>query len=157
MKITRHDLQLLLARRFDRETGLEILQEVFGQDFVPYSTMKTDTLKAVGTARYLGEICFDNEVKKITVLEVSVTERNVVRTRVALRNATKRYIDGLETFGVLAFFHSPDLEQYRLSFISRMKIANIISGKAEVHETAPRRFTYILGPNCSVATQAKRL
>ena len=44
MKITRHDLQLLLARRFDRETGLEILQEVFGQDFVPYSTMKTDTL-----------------------------------------------------------------------------------------------------------------
>lgn len=157
MKITRHDLQLLLARRFDRETGLEILQEVFGQDFVPYSTMKTDTLKAVGTARYLGEICFDNEVKKITVLEVSVTERNVVRTRVALRNATKRYIDGLETFGVLAFFHSPDLEQYRLSFISRMKIANIISGKAEVHETAPRRFTYVLGPNCSVATPAQRL
>jgi hypothetical protein len=71
-----------------------------------------------------------------------------------LRNLVARFIDQAEYHGVLAVFLSPQ-NDFRFTFAARMAEFDD-EGNLVRRETAPRRYTYVLGPNESCRTAAER-
>ena len=65
-----------------------------------------------------------------------------------------QFIDQAEFHGVLAIFISADAD-YRFTFASSLSEFDA-EGNLIRKETAPRRYTYILGPNESCRTAAER-
>jgi adenine-specific DNA-methyltransferase len=80
---------------------------------------------------------------------------DLIRNRVGLRQLVARYIDQAEYHGVLAIFHQRDAKDYRFTFAARQAALDA-GGQLVCHETAPRRFSYLLGPNESCRTAAER-
>ena len=93
--------------------------------------------------------------KQLAVLEVKVGDRiDLLRNRVGLRNLVTRFIDQAEYHGVLAVFRS-QRNDFRFTFAARMAEFDD-EGNLVRRETAPRRYTYVLGPNESCRTAAER-
>ncbi|MCI0539640.1 MAG: hypothetical protein L0Z50_30905, partial [Verrucomicrobiales bacterium] len=96
-----------------------------------------------------------NGGRQLAVLEIEVGDRiDVVRNRVGLRNFVARFIDQERAHGVLAIFLSPELD-YRFTFAAK-ESAFADDGTLTQKETAPRRYTYVLGPNEPCRTPAAR-
>jgi len=79
---------------------------------------------------------------------------DLIRNRVGLRNLVARFIDQAEYHGVLAVFltEHPD---YRFTFAASESVFDD-AGHVTRIETAPRRYTYILGPGEACRTPAER-
>jgi type I restriction-modification system DNA methylase subunit len=92
----------------------------------------------------------------LALLEVVVDENtDLPGNRAALRHLVAKYIDLAEYHGVFAIFHQPKVKDYRFTFAAR-ETALDDSGQLVRTETAPRRYTYLLGPNESCRTAAER-
>lgn len=153
--MTRDQIQSVLHQEYDQQRWLQILREIMpGTDVfanpqaVPAST--PDAPQAVQLARVrLGDR------KQLAVLQVRVGDRiDLLRNRVGLRNLVARFIDQAEYHGVLAVFLSPQ-NDFRFTFAARMAEFDD-DGNLVRRETAPRRYTYVLGPNESCRTAAER-
>ena len=153
--MTRDQIQAILHEKYDQQRWLEVLRAILpGTDvfanpqIVPAST--PDAPQAVQLARArLGDR------KQLAVLEVRVSDRiDLLRNRVGLRNLVARFIDQAEYHGVLAVFLSPQ-NDFRFTFAARMAEFDD-EGNLIRRETAPRRYTYVLGPNESCRTAAER-
>ena len=153
--MTRDEIQGVLRKEYDRQNWLQVLREILpGTDV--YASPQTvpvsipDASQAVQLARVrLGDR------KQLAVLEVKVGDRiDLLRNRVGLRNLVARFIDQAEYHGVLAVFLAPQAD-YRFTFASRMAEFDE-AGNQVRRETAPRRYTYVLGPNESCRTAAER-
>jgi hypothetical protein len=153
--MTRDQIQAVLRKEYDKQRWLEVLREILpGTDvFASPQTVPVsipDAPQAVQLARVrLGDR------KQLAVLEVKVSDRiDLLRNRVGLRNLVARFIDQAEYHGVLAVFLAPQTD-FRFTFAARMaefdEEGNLVS-----RETAPRRYTYVLGPNESCRTAAER-
>jgi adenine-specific DNA-methyltransferase len=153
--MTRDQIQSILRQEYDPQRWLQVLREilpgtdVFATPQTVAATMR-DTPQAVQLARIrLGDS------KQLAVLEVRVSDRiDLLRNRVGLRNLVARFIDQAEYHGVLAVFLSPQ-NDFRFTFAARMAEFDA-EGNLIRHETAPRRYTYVLGPNESCRTAAER-
>jgi hypothetical protein len=94
--------------------------------------------------------------KQLAVLESTVAKGiDLTRNRVGLRNQVARLIDLAEYHGILAVFQSSDSEDYRFTFAARESVFEA-EGNFTKRETAPRRYTYVLGPNEACRTAAER-
>jgi len=153
--MTRDEIQSILRQEYDATRWLDVLRKILpGTDVfaspqtVPSST--PDAPRAVQLARVrLGDR------KQLAVLEVKVGDRiDLLRNRVGLRNLVTRFIDQAEYHGVLAVFRSPQ-NDFRFTFAARMAEFDD-DGNLIRRETAPRRYTYVLGPNESCRTAAER-
>jgi type I restriction-modification system DNA methylase subunit len=153
--MTRDEIQSILRQEYDAARWLDVLRKILpGTDVfaspqtVPSST--PDAPRAVQLARVrLGDR------KQLAVLEVKVGDRiDLLRNRVGLRNLVTRFIDQAEYHGVLAVFRSPQ-NDFRFTFAARMAEFDD-EGNLIRRETAPRRYTYVLGPNESCRTAAER-
>ena len=153
--MTRDEIQAVLRKEYDQQRWLQVLRtilpgmDVFGSpQTVPVSS--PDAPRAVQLARIrLGDR------KQLAVLEVRVSDRiDLLRNRVGLRNLVARFIDQAEYHGVLAVFLSPQ-NDFRFTFAARMAEFDE-EGNLVRRETAPRRYTYVLGPNESCRTAADR-
>ena len=153
--MTRDEIQSILRQKYDATRWLDVLRKILpGTDVfaspqtVPSST--PDAPRAVQLARVrLGDR------KQLAVLEVKVGDRiDLLRNRVGLRNLVTRFIDQAEYHGVLAVFRSPQ-NDFRFTFAARMAEFDD-DGNLIRRETAPRRYTYVLGPNESCRTAAER-
>src|SRR5579863_2842639 len=153
--MTRNEIQAILRKEYDRQGWLQLLRailsgtEVFASpQTVPVSA--PDAPQAVQLARVrLGDR------KQLAVLEIKVGDRiDLLRNRVGLRNLVARFIDQAEYHGVLAVFLSPQ-NDFRFTFAARMAEFDE-EGNLVRRETAPRRYTYVLGPNESCRTAAER-
>jgi hypothetical protein len=153
--MTRDALQSVLQQPYDRPRWLGLMRHVFPttEVFATAQPVPTADTGAQSIA-HLARVSLDGG-KRIAVLEVRVAERiDLLRNRVGLRNLVARFIDQAEFHGVLAIFISADSD-YRFTFASRLSEFDA-EGNLIQKETAPRRYTYILGPNESCRTAAER-
>jgi type I restriction-modification system DNA methylase subunit len=153
--MTRDEIQSTLRQEYDAQRWLQLLRVILpGTDvFASPQTVPTsgpDAPQAIQLARVrLGDR------KQLAVLQVRVSDRiDLLRNRVGLRNLVARYIDQAEYHGVLAVFLSPQ-NDFRFTFAARMAEFDD-DGNLIRLETAPRRYTYVLGPNEACRTAAER-
>jgi hypothetical protein len=153
--MTRDEIQSILRQEYDTQRWLQLLRVVLpgtdvfaGPQTVPVNV--PDSSPPVQLARVrLGDH------KQLAVLEIKVSDRiDLLRNRVGLRNLVARFIDQAEYHGVLAVFLSPQ-KDYRFTFAAKVSDLDQ-EGNLLSRETAPRRFTYLLGPNESCRTAAER-
>jgi hypothetical protein len=95
--------------------------------------------------------------KIVAFYEVDAAQSiNLLRNRVALRQLVAKCIDEVNAHAVLAFFLQPGTNAFRLTYAAKQSVlAEDLT--VETHETATRRFTYILGLGEPCRTAAQRL
>lgn len=103
----------------------------------------------------LGKVVLADD-RALALLEVRLGEgRDLLRNRVGLRKLIVKYIDQQVSHGVIAVFVSDD-QEYRLTLAVRESIIGN-DGEFAQRETAPRRYTFVLGPGEACTTAAGRL
>jgi hypothetical protein len=94
--------------------------------------------------------------KVVAVIEVKVAGQiDLQKNRVGLRNLIAKFIDQQQAHAVLGFFLG-DGDDYRFSFVARTSEIGT-DGQLSRAETAPRRYTYLLGPGQACRTPVERL
>lgn len=94
----------------------------------------------------------------IALLEVHVADQiKLARNRVALRNFVARFIDEASTTAVLAVFHQPGKPDWRLTYACKRSQLDDDTLEITSTQTAPRRYTFLLGENEPCRTAAGRL
>lgn len=154
--MNREGLQSFLQQPYQRDPWLDTLRTVLpGTDVfaspqsVAKATSNTGPILQLGRVRLQGG-------QQLAVLEATVSEGiDLTRNRVGLRNQVARLIDLAEYHGILALFHAEDSQDYRFTFAARESIFDV-DGTFTKRETAPRRYTYVLGPNEACRTAAER-
>ena len=152
----RQELKTLLQQHYNRERWLLMLRdllpgtEIFAEPrAIHVADFKAQTIEQLGIVRLADE-------KQLAILEVSVGPNvNLLRNRVGLRSVVASFIDQQATHGVLAIFRS-DLPDFRFTFAARETDWDDNTKDFVRRETAPRRYTYLLGPNESCSTAAER-
>jgi hypothetical protein len=153
--VNRAELQSILQQPYERQRWLDMLRTVLpGTDVFaspqPVSGRKhNESILQLGRVRLYGG-------QQLALLESMVGEAiDLTRSRVGLRSQVARLVDLAEYHGVLAVFYSKDSQDYRFTFAAREAVFDP-EGNLTKRETAPRRFTYILGPNEACRTAAER-
>jgi hypothetical protein len=155
--MTAAELQQRLAQTHNRPLWLDTLRQILPQTllFGTPQTIPTENPRAKSILQ-LGKIPLAGD-RTIALLEVLVDEATELPgNRAALRHLVAKYIDQAEYHGVFAIFHQPNSSDYRFTFAARESALDD-SGQVVRTETAPRRYTYLLGPNQSCRTAAERL
>lgn len=156
--MTRPELQSLLQSPYDRARWLAALPSFLPATQVFAQAQPLDfSAEAVASAVQLARIPLAGD-RSVAVLEVRVTGQvDLQRNRVGLRNLVARFIGSPSADAVLAFFvgDSSAHSDYRFSFAARTN-AFTADGQLEQNETAPRRYTYLFGPNQPCRTALDR-
>jgi len=153
--MTRDQIQSVLRQTYDPQRWLEVLRAILpGTDVFANPQAVPATTPDAPRALQLARVRLGDR-KQLAVLQVRVGDRiDLLRNRVGLRNLVARFIDQAEYHGVLAVFLSPQ-NDFRFTFAARMAEFDD-DGNLVRRETAPRRYTYVLGPNESCRTAAER-
>lgn len=153
--MTLDQIQSLLHQDYNRQRWLQLLREILPGTDVFTSPQPVEIEHQIARrVSHLGRVRLPGS-RQLAVLEIEVSDRtDVVRNRVALRNFVARFIDQVNAHGVLAVFLSPG-QDYRFTFAAKESILTD-DGALATRETAPRRFTYVLGPNEPCRTPAQR-
>ena len=80
----------------------------------------------------------------------------IERNRIGLRKIGAKYVDQNIVHGALVFYYSSSQANYRLTFVSKKTVLDA-AGNLITQETAPKRFTFLLGENEPCSTAAQRL
>ncbi len=154
--MTRDELKQRLQQPYDRTAWLALVRELFGSSVsvlaLPHtiSTARSDGLKLI----QLGNVQL-SDGRNLTLLEGEVGDRVQIRkNRVAIQSWAASHIDMHSVHGVLAVFRGKEVE-YRFTFVAK-ESEFTEDGKFVERQTAPRRYTYLLGPGESCATAAQR-
>jgi len=100
----------------------------------------------------------EGESKDVALLEIETDDQvQLAGNRVGLRNFVARFIDAAGTTAVLAVFHQAGSPDWRLTYASRRIVLDEETFEISQVETAPRRFTFLLGPHEPCRTPAGRL
>lgn len=153
-------LQPLLRQPYSPDTYRTILQDILPNGAldlrqVPQAIAATcDFVK--GTVQ-TGTIELPDG-NSIALLEVEVSDQvKLARNRVALRNFVARFIDEASTTAVLAVFHQPGKPDWRLTYACKRSQIDDDTLEITSTQTAPRRYTFLLGQNEPCKTAAGRL
>ena len=154
--MTRDELKQRLQLPYDRAAWIELVRELFGSAVSvlasPHtvSTGRSDGLKLI----QLGNVQL-SDGRNLTLLEGEVGDRVQIRkNRVAIQSWAASHIDMHSVHGVLAVFRGKEVE-HRFTFVAK-ESEFTEDGKFVERQTAPRRYTYLLGPGESCATAAQR-
>ena len=153
--MNRDQLQAFFTQPYDRTAWLKTIHSVFPHtelfsqpQSVPVGDSRAKSVFQLGNTRLAGD-------RGLALIEVTVNETiDLARNRVGLRNLVARFIDQDKYHGVLAVFRSPQPE-YRFTFATRETAFDDV-GQIVKRETAPRRYTYLLGPTEACRTPAER-
>jgi hypothetical protein len=153
--MNRQELQVAFQKPYQQGAWLDLLRAVLpGTDIFGNPQPIEVEHKVARRVAQLGSVRL-NGGRQLAVLEIEVGDRiDVVRNRVGLRNFVARFIDQERAHGVLAIFLSPE-QDYRFTFAAK-ESAFADDGTLTSKETAPRRYTYVLGPNEPCRTPAER-
>jgi hypothetical protein len=150
------ELKSNLQKKYDHSTWKEILTSIFPKvEYLLHPNIlaqNTDTAKLV---QQIGNIAITDG--NIGIFEVEVANTIFIsRNRVKLREIAAKYIDQGIINGAFVFYFHPKQNDYRFTFIA--KKSNLSEeGVLVKYQTAPKRYTYVLGPNEACTTAAKRL
>ena len=153
--MTSKELQNKLSARFDFEQWKGILTEMFPkvEFFTSVNQVSHDLIKDGGQA---GLIRLDDD-RSLAVYTFEVNDNVLInRNRKGLREIAANPIDQSIIHGALAFYYSKNVSDYRLTFIAKQTSFNE-DGELIKTETAPKRYTFLLGENEPCRTAAERL
>lgn len=146
------ELRNRLKDNFNLETWKDILGKMFHRiDYLSVPNIIED--KSVRSGGQIGTIHLDDN-RSLALFAIEVVDNiDIARNRKGLRNIAIRYIDQDIIHGVLVFYYSNKQLDYRLTFVSKGTAFNE-AGEFETRETAPKRYTFLLGGNepCTTAT-----
>ena len=146
------ELRNRLKDNFNLETWKDILGKMFHRiDYLSVPNIIED--KSVRSGGQIGTIHLDDN-RSLALFAIEVVDNiDIARNRKGLRNIAIRYIDQDIIHGVLVFYYSNKQIDYRLTFVSKGTAFNE-AGEFETRETAPKRYTFLLGGNepCTTAT-----
>jgi hypothetical protein len=154
--MTAPELQQRFVQAYDRARWLDTLRQILPSTQV-FATPQSipDAGTRAESILQLGKISLSGG-RNLAVLEVRLgPDTDLPANRAALRHLVARYIDQAEYHGVFAIFYQQTGRDYRFTFAAR-EAAFDSSGELVRNETAPRRYTYLLGPNESCRTAAER-
>ena len=153
--MTSKELQNKLSIRFNFDEWKDILTEMFPkvEFFTHVNPVSHDLVKDGGQT---GIIRLDDK-RSLAIYTFEVNDNVLInRNRKGLREITARAIDQSVIHGVLAFYYSKNVSDYRLTFIAKQTSFNE-DGELIKTETAPKRYTFLLGENESCRTATERL
>lgn len=150
-----NDLKKLLSLKFDLNIWSNLLNQLFPKVELFTSPAKV-TDSSVKTGGHIGNIRLDDG-RSLAIFSFEVIDNILIaRNRKGLREIAAKYIDQSLIHGALVFYYSANQDDYRLTFIAKQTFFNE-NGELEKKETAPKRYTFLLGPNEPCTTAAKRL
>ena len=152
----------LLTLNYSRARWSEILRQLFSQ-YEERQVPLAITPPAHGPAAkifQLGTITLSpdtaGETKLVAVIEMEATDVvNLMRNRVGLRQTAAHLLSPGSADALLVVTTQPGLNSWRCTFISR-EVSFDSQMQLVRTETAPHRFTYLLGPEESCRTSAAR-
>lgn len=148
-------LKKLLSLKFDLNIWSNLLNQLFPKVELFTSPAKV-TDSSVKTGGHIGNIRLDDG-RSLAIFSFEVIDNILIaRNRKGLREIAAKYIDQSLIHGALVFYYSANQDDYRLTFIAKQTFFNE-NGELEKKETAPKRYTFLLGPNEPCTTAAKRL
>lgn len=153
--MTSKELQNKLSTKFNFEQWKGILAEMFPKVdfFTRVNQVSHDLIKDGGQA---GMIRLDDG-RSLAIYTFEVKDNVLIaHNRKGLRNIAANPIDQSIIHGALAFYYSKNVSDYRLTFIAKQTSFNE-DGELTKTETAPKRYTFLLGENESCRTAAERL
>lgn len=154
--MTRDELKNIIKSRYARTRWLGLLHNVLPSTEI-FATPRSLDIKAdaITSAIQIARIPLAED-RTVAVLEVRVTGQiDLQRNRAGLRNLVARFIGQPQADAVVAFFVG-DTPDYRFSFAARTN-SFTTDGQLEQHDTAPRRYTYLFGPDQPCRTALERL
>ena len=149
------NLRNILSARFDFNVWKDLLEKIFPKVEIFTSLAKISD-PYVKDGGHVGNIRLDDG-RSLAIFDFEVVDNVLIqRNRRTLRNIAANYIDQDKFHGALAFYHSQSKDNYRLTFIAKQTYFNE-SGELVKKETAPKRYTFLLGKNEPCTTAASRL
>ena len=154
-KMDKVKLKDILSSAFDLEQWKNILIEMFPKvEFFTHINHITHDM--VNEGGQTGIIRLDDG-RSVAIYTFEVKDNVLIgRNRKGLRDIAAKTIDQSIIHGALAFYYSKNLPDYRLTFIAKQTSFNE-DGELIKSETAPKRYTFLLGENESCRTAADRL
>ena len=148
-------LKNILSSVFDFEQWKNILTEMFPkvEYFTQINQISHDLVKEGGQT---GMIRLDDG-RSLAIYVFEVKDNVLIeRNRKGLRDIAAKTIDQSIIHGALAFYYSKNVPDYRLTFITKQTSFNEY-GELVKSETAPKRYTFLLGKNEPCRTATDRL
>ena len=148
-------LKNILSAKFDFEIWKDLLENIFPKvDFFTSVAKITDS--HVKDGGHVGNIRLDDG-RSLAIFRFEVADNvQISRNRKSLRDIAAKYVDQSLIHGALVFYYSQNQDDYRLTFIAKQTYFNE-SGELVKKETAPKRYTFLLGKNEPCTTAASRL
>lgn len=153
--MNRQELKQILSSRFDFEQWRTLLLQMFKhvEFFTRPVPIDAELIKSGGQQG----IIHLNDKRDLALFVFEVADNvKIDRNRVSLRKIGAKYVDQDVVHGALVFYYSTSQASYRLSFISKKTVLDA-AGNLITQETAPKRFTFLLGENEPCTTAAQRL
>lgn len=148
-------LKNILSAKFDFDIWKDLLEKIFPKVEIFTSVVKI-TDSHVKDGGHVGNVRLDDG-RSLAIFNFEVADNVLIpRNRRDLRNIAASFIDQDKFHGAIAFYHSHNKDNYRLTFIAKQTYFNE-SGELVKKETAPKRYTFLLGPNEPCTTAASRL
>ncbi|MBS1768273.1 MAG: Eco57I restriction-modification methylase domain-containing protein, partial [Acidobacteria bacterium] len=158
------DIKAQLERPYRRSEWIALLNAVFNGEALrtEWEARPHDEPLSTKAAEYcarsitsLGRITLADR-KVVAVYECEVNRATISEMRVGLRRLMRdKIIPGIHD-AVFAVFHSPQQQEWRFTFVSKHEAIDEESGGTINVETAPKRYTYVLGPTQTCRTAAER-
>lgn len=154
--ISQSELKQLLSSKFDFEEWKPLLGDMFNQK-IDYLTKEIQIdASLVKNGGQIGSIRLDDG-RSLGLFKFEVADNIIIaRNRKGLREIAAKYVDQDIIHGALVFYYSKQQPDYRLTFVSKQTVINS-NGELEKKETAPKRYTFLLGENEPCTTAASRL
>ena len=153
--MTSVDLRNKLSAKFDFEQWIGILREMFPKVEI-FSHINQVSHTLVKSGGQVGSIRLDDG-RSLAIYTFEVSDKVLInRNRKGLRDIAAQTIDQSIIHGILAFYYSKEVADYRLTYIAKQSSFNE-NGELIKSETAPKRYTFLLGENEPCRTASNRL
>lgn len=155
--MTKIDLIKKLRSSFEFSIWKELLDVIFSPSSVQYFSQEVPVDTAlIKSGGQIGTIRLDDG-RSLAIFKFEVADNiDISRNRKGLRDIAAKYVDQSLIHGALVLYYAKNQTDYRLTFIAKQSSFND-SGQLVKTETAPKRYTFLLGPNETCTTAANRL
>lgn len=148
-------LKNILSAKFDFDIWKDLLEKIFPKVEI-FTSIAKITDSHVKDGGHVGNIRLDDG-RSLAIFRFEVADNvQISRNRKSLRDIAAKYVDQDLIHGALVFYYSQGQDDYRLTFIAKQTYFNE-SGELVTKETAPKRYTFLLGKNEPCTTAASRL
>lgn len=149
------ELKHILSAKFDFDVWKELLNTLFPKVELFNKEVQVDA-SLIKQGGHVGNVRLDDG-RSLAIFKFEVADSvQIARNRRGLRDIAAKYVDQSLIHGALVFYYSLNQEDYRLTYIAKQTVFDE-SGQFKTNETAPKRYTFILGPNETCTTAANRL